>query len=295
MESVSNPLAFFMGSRHEGTNKRKKTDDAERSDDRGDFTEGQLVLPDTDNDTEGAEYQEGASIEQTDVAQALPPSTDLEVLHRIFRVAGDNKLKLRDSRLKQSNKGDYVKRLTALFLLAHELEGREEVPRTDLNAALSDAKIYDSNARTWMRETDHLERDGDSVRLALPGRDFAQKVLQEYTDPNIETKWSVGSKSRTRLTKKRAGVATEDEEATIEKNSHGRRPQGTSYTAKVTALFDAGFFTEGQTGKDVKEELQRQGFKFELRRISEALLNLTKKKKLTRNQNDSGEWVYENS
>jgi hypothetical protein len=281
IDSVSQPLALFLGSRL-----GKRAIHGQR----------QTGSPDevvTFTADEIREYEDDQS-PLTDSAKALPVSSDLEVLRRIFRRTNDNKLKLTDSRLKQNSQRDFVKRLTALFLLAHELEGNEAVARADLNAVLTDAKIHDSNAVAWINSTDILELDGNFVRLALPGRDYARKVLGDYLDPQIEGIWSFGSKSRRRSSKSRTSeVEGESEEGA--KGRKGPRARGESYKAKVNMLLDSNFFADGRTDKEVQAELQRKGFKFELRRIREALVALTQKDRLTRNQNESNDWVYKNT
>lgn len=222
-------------------------------------------------------------------AKALPVGSDLEILQRIFRRTG-NKLELEDSRLKQNSQQDFVRRLTVLFLFAHELYGQQTVPRTDLNAILTKAKVYDSNSRQWIRDTDFITVDGDSVRLISRGREHAQKVINECLDPQKETTWSSQSKSRRRSSK---GHSDEKEgEAEGGKARKGRRAKAESYTAQVKGLFERDFFAEGHTSKEVLAELERAGYTFEPRRINEVLLNLTKKGKLSRKQNESKVWVY---
>lgn len=280
IDSVSQPLALFLGSRigKQVNRSQRQTNNADEAAAAG---------------ADDVREYEDDSHRVIEGAKTLPVGTDLEVLRRIFRRTNDNKLKLSDSRLKQDSQRDFVKRLAVLFLFAHELEGQEAVLRTDLNAALSDAKVYDSNARTWIYNTDLIDQDGNSVRLALPGRDYARKALNEYLDPQIESTWSVESKNRRRLGKGRAA----EKEKEVEEGDNtrkGRRPRESSYIAQISKLLENNFFAEGRTGKEVQAELARIGYKFEGRRINEALLNLTKRGSLTRNQNESNAWAYKN-
>jgi len=281
INSVSQPLALFLGTRI-GKQANRSPRQTSNLDDV--IIEGADSVSVYDDDSHPV----------IEGAKALPISSDLEILRRIFRRTSDNKLKLSDSRLKQQDsQRDFVKRLTVLFLFAHELEGQEAVPRTDLNAALSDAKVYDSNARTWMNNTNLIDIDENSIRLTVPGRDYARKVLGEYLDPQIEGTWSLESKNRRRVGKGRNSEKREETEEGS-KARKGRRARSDSYTAKVRMLFDSDFFAEGRTGKEVQAELERKGFKFELKRIKEALLKLTQKDNLTRKPDESNDWVYKN-
>lgn len=281
INSVSQPLAAFLGMRI-----GRPANRAQRQ--PGNLDE---VITDGADDVRAYESDPHPVIEG---AKALPVHSDLEVLRRIFRRTGDNKLMLSDSDLKQQDsQRDFVKRLSVLFLYAHELEGQETVARADLHAALSDAKVYDSNARVWMKETNLIDLAENSVKLTLPGREYPRQVLKECLDPQIEGTWSLGSKTRQRGGKGRtADIEEEAEEGN--KPQKARRTRGDSYTAKVKMLFEDGFFTDGRTAIEVHAELDRRGFRFEVKRIREALLALTQKNHLTRNQAESGDWVYKN-
>lgn len=225
-------------------------------------------------------------------AAALPRSDDETKLREIFRITDDKELKVINTRLKQTLKKDFVERLSALFLYGHELLTQQEsVPRNDLNKVLTDTKVYDPNARTWLRNNDLLSHDGDSVCLSVPGREFAQEVLRQYSDPNFETKWTIGSKSSARSGKSTAKDG--DEAQSGSKTSKGKRPKGSSYFAQVKKLFEGGFLKKGHTGEGVRAELERRGHKFEMKRINAALVKLTKQELLSRQKNAAGEWVYQ--
>lgn len=280
IDTVSQPLALFLGTR---IGKQVNRSQQQVSNLEDSIAEG----PDDIREYEGDSHQ---VIEGT---KALTVNADQNVLQRIFRRTTDNKLKLNDSRLKQNSQREFVKRLTVLFLFAHELEGQEAVLKTDWIATLSDAKVYDSNARTWMNQNDLIDQEGNLIRLALPGREYARKVLNEYLDPQIESTWSIESKNRRRVSKGRISEKVEDAEEDT-KARRGRRPRGSSYSAQIRKLIENNFFVEGRINKEVEAELDRAGYKFEMRRINEALLILTKNGSLTRNQNESNAWVYKN-
>jgi len=48
-----------------------------------------------------------------------------------------------------------------LFLYANELHGRPTTPKDDLVVLLKDAKVYDTNCRTWLKQKKVAARDAD--------------------------------------------------------------------------------------------------------------------------------------
>lgn len=123
--------------------------------------------------------------------------TDAEKLRQIFRYNGDQ-LRLSEPRLKVNNKLDAARRLTYLFLYAHELEGRHEIQRKVLKEELKKAGYYDSNAGNWINKSLDLFREEDRVGLQKSGREEAQKVLAQVLDPNIQNNWSLNIGGGTR-------------------------------------------------------------------------------------------------
>ncbi len=290
IDSISAPLTLIleqrMGVKAKRSRQHLKTPDTI-------IDEKQLVLPGLDAGAESAKEQENTSVTEPEEKNSLPGGSEAAQLKEIFRPTSDHKLKLHNPRLKQSSQIDFVERLSVLFLHAYELEERETVSRSDLNAVLSDAKVNNSNARKWIANSDLLSRDGNLIGLSVPGRERAQEVLRQVLDPNFETKWILGSKSNTRTSKE----STKEEEDTGQagsKPSRGRRSRGTSYSAWVRKLADEGILKKGHTGREVLTELERRGHKFELRRINEALVKLTKSEVLSRRKDGSGAWVYRN-
>lgn len=224
------------------------------------------------------------------VKKVLPPGTDGETLRQIFRY-NEDKLKLINTRIKATKQEDFIARLSVLFLYAHELEGRDSVSRADLKALLEDSKVYNGNARAWIAATDLLAKDDDKIGLSVPGRDYAEKFLNEFRDPSINPTWTLsGSKTGSRGSKtSSAGKKGSGEN----KSSKGRRAAGTSYYAQITKLVSEGFFKKKHTEDEVSAELKRRGHKFPQWRINEALVKLTKKDVLSRNENDAGKWAYQ--
>jgi hypothetical protein len=130
-----------------------------------------------------------ADVTTTPVTEANP---DKVGVLRIFSSNGD-KLELMDNRLKASNASDYVRRLTYLFLYAHECHGRMSVAEQDLNALIQTAKMMDpsGNARTWIRKRIGIADEGEGrLKLTFKGREDAQNALRNAVDTNIPDVWN---------------------------------------------------------------------------------------------------------
>ncbi|MBL8240142.1 MAG: zinc ribbon domain-containing protein [Bryobacterales bacterium] len=145
--------------------------------------------------------QAGTAPAQPPQAPPTPSETDDKIrIGKLFRVNGEA-LNLIDRRLKAKNGQDYTRRLTYLFLYAHELHRRYMIPRADVVAVLKEGKIWDSNASTWLKKNNGFKADGeDRLELLGEGRDDAKKFLIEAIDPNVQDEWSPDKK----VTQKRA-------------------------------------------------------------------------------------------
>jgi hypothetical protein len=158
---------------------------------------------------------------------------DAEKLQDIFRYNGDQ-LRLKETRLKANNKLDAARRLAYLFLYAHELEGRHEIPRTVLNEELKKAGYYATNVVTWISNSSDLFREEDRVGLQKSGREEAQKVLAEVLDPNIPNNWSLNTGGGTRGAKSNG----KGDENTDSSPKHGSR-KSNSFSQTVKSWADA--------------------------------------------------------
>lgn len=154
-----------------------------------------------------------------DKSDILPPvantqaATESEVdqLHHVFRYDSDH-LQLIESRLKAANQMDYARRLTYLFLYAHSLDSRERIPRADLNAALKDAGVYDSNTLNWVRKSPELLVEGAMVGLRVSGREKAKDTLAQISNPHAHDDWLPGtaSKATSKARSVKAGATSQD-------------------------------------------------------------------------------------
>lgn len=131
-----------------------------------------------------------------------PPASPVATSQSLFRSAEElaelfttdgEKLELSDNRLKASNQSDYVRRLTYLFLYAHECQGRLSTTEDDLKAVLRENKVWDraGNAAKWLKRRIGVANDGeDRLKLTTPGREEAKKTLAQALDTNIADAWN---------------------------------------------------------------------------------------------------------
>ena len=120
--------------------------------------------------------------------------TNKDRLLEIFSISGET-LELADNRLKASSAADYYRRLTYLFLYAQELLGRTPTPKSDLVTILKDAKVYDANCRTWLKQKKGFSVDSeDRLKLIAGAREQAMKALDEALDGNLPDEWNPDSK-----------------------------------------------------------------------------------------------------
>jgi hypothetical protein len=122
----------------------------------------------------------------TPAASAPPPPApggDQERLRQIFEYAGDE-LRLEEDRLKADSGQDYARRLTYLFLYAHELEGRKPLPIASLKKILETARLWeDANVRHALTHKMAVEIENDQMRLKKAGRESAVTALGEILNP----------------------------------------------------------------------------------------------------------------
>jgi hypothetical protein len=125
------------------------------------------------------------------VGEPQTPSDKARLL-KIFTVKDDT-FELHDNRLKAKTAADYLRRLTYLFLYAHDCHGRTSAPEAELMTVLRTAKAIDrsGNSYRWLKKRVGFVNDGeDRIKLTAPGREEAKKALNEALDPKVEDGWN---------------------------------------------------------------------------------------------------------
>jgi hypothetical protein len=215
------------------------------------------------------------------VRPALPTgNAELQRLRDVFDEKNGVLMPI-ENRLKQKNQRDYVRRLTVLFLYAHDLMGRDRVPRASVTALFDAAKVNDGNARKWLSGGEMTVLVGEDIKLNNHGRDSAKKFLAALDDESIpEVPVSSSKRSKSKSEPKGEG----------EKPTR-RKVRGTSFRARITELIAEGWFAERRTSTQVQVELERRGSHFEMRRLNEALKDNTVNKILDREKIGDA-WEY---
>ncbi|MDZ7957108.1 MAG: hypothetical protein RMY34_04240 [Aulosira sp. DedQUE10] len=156
-----------------------------------------------------------------DTVAELPAAygIDADKLKQIFRYNGEQ-LQLMETRLKAANRLDAARRLTYLVLLySLDVDGREEIPRNELNDILKRVGLYDTNASTWIGKSPELIVERDMVGLRLSGQEQARKVLTEVLDDKIKGKWNLATGATSRSSKSSA-KSEEDSENSTKNGKH---------------------------------------------------------------------------
>jgi hypothetical protein len=138
----------------------------------------------------------GAQDETAELVEEQQTPTDRPRLLKIFKVKDDT-FELHDNRLKATTSADYLRRLTYLFLYAHECYGRTSAPESDLTTVLRSAKMIDGsgNAYRWLKKRIGIADDGDGrIKLVAKGREEAVKALNEALDPKVDDAWNPDKK-----------------------------------------------------------------------------------------------------
>jgi hypothetical protein len=135
-----------------------------------------------------------------------PPSNawlvpgDKERVLRLFSANGEV-LELKDNRLKAKSQSDFVRKLTYLFLYAHELHGRPLTSHDDLRAVQQTAKVWDANTRKWLAKRVGFTADSENrYKLNTPGKEDAIKALNDALNPEIQDEWNPDKKVPRKLT-----------------------------------------------------------------------------------------------
>jgi hypothetical protein len=113
-------------------------------------------------------------------------------------------LELKDNRLKAKSQSDFVRRLTCIFLYAHELHGRPSASYEELRTIHKVAKVWDANTRTWFGKRVGFTVDADKqYKLNAPGREDAIKTLNDALNPDVPDEWNPDKKITRKYTSRK--------------------------------------------------------------------------------------------
>jgi len=144
----------------------------------------------------GVEAQQAAETARTIIDE--PPVVDESAaaekvkLSKVFTLKGQS-FELSDNRLKAVSARDYVRRLTYLFIYAHEVYGHPHPTEASVRAILQSAKSWDAsgNANTWLKKRIGIaDENEDQLKLTAPGREGAIATLKDAHDTNVADTWN---------------------------------------------------------------------------------------------------------
>jgi len=184
---------------------------AESVGDRGFDEERKLPEPESEKKADGPEEkEERVQVQSTStVESAKDIETTQGKIREIFRFDNEQGPRLMNPELKANSKTDFIRRLTYIYIYAHETIGNDLVARDNLNQELKYCNVYGGSARTVISDDDGLERekeDGETKRVGLNmiGKRRALEILEEIQDPSCEGNWSLGDSAGSSGSKKKS-------------------------------------------------------------------------------------------
>lgn len=156
-----------------------------------------------------------------EAVQVQPGSTRIS---KLISFDGEN-FRLEEPRLKAQGKLDYAKRLSCLFVFAHETLGKRTVTRSALNALLKKYDLLDPHTITWITNCLELEKDGDDIRLIRPGRDLVNLVLDQIEDSEKDVGWLPGTSSVRKGDGRQESATTKQKTTTPASKTKGKSTQ----------------------------------------------------------------------
>ncbi len=282
-------LALFAGNRfNTGDSQRKVT-----KDNRSHFSIplAASTLPDKEEVDEEEEKDNRSGIAKDGI------SNDLEKINMIFRF-DDDRVTLKEPRIKANSKLDYGKRIIYIFLYANELRGTNQVSRDNINAILKEANVYDSNIRYWIANNPDLTTDNNMYELRNSGQIKSKQIISEIFDANKPDGWMPGTKttksSSVKKTKRKndneniINVGKEDEEA----KKTSPKSSLPNPTKVLNRLINEGYFAKVREIQDIISHCKTLGYTYKSNDFSMPLLRLVRGLKLNRTTNQAGRYEY---
>lgn len=185
---------------------------------------------------EGTDETENPAASATSTSTPPPQGSDEERLGQIFRLRNEQ-LHLDEPDIKAGSKKDYARRLTYLFLYAHEKRGNDSIPRSALTAILDENSVNDGNTRYWISKNSSLVSEGDNIRLNNAGRREAQAALNDVFDTTKTAQgWLPGENTYTKSAKAGEGGGAEKAAKSAGRRSRSPSKTATEWAAKWKGL-----------------------------------------------------------
>lgn len=260
----------------------------------------QHKIPLSAQNTHMQQYREEAEQQQSKYEEKADETlNDAEKIDKIFRFE-DEKIILKESRLKAASKLDYGKRLVYLLIYASDLKGMNDVPREKINSVLKIAKVYDPHIRGWLASSPDLSNNEGLYELRNNGRIASKNILDEIFDKTKEDVWMPGKQSSKPTTAKKS-----KKDSSNEASGSGLRgkksTKSTSKSGRISAkdmmlkLIDEKYFGTPRTVNEVItycKEKKVQNYSPQL--MSTTLSRYVKdhSDQLERHKNSDGQYEY---
>ncbi len=137
-------------------------------------------------------------------------ATELHKIKKIFKF-NEDKVIQQEPRLKATNKIDYAKKLTILFIFANTFIGKENVTRKEIVNVLKTATVYDDYTSRLISKSNDFLTDGEQISLSIPGLEKAKEYLEETFNNGMDDKWMPGN-NKAKSPKKATSNINDNEE-----------------------------------------------------------------------------------
>jgi transcription initiation factor TFIIIB Brf1 subunit/transcription initiation factor TFIIB len=224
--------------------------------------------------------------EEIQDAEIIDENILQEGLSKIFSFDGE-KLSLINPRLKQTGKLDNSIRLAILTLYAFDAAGIPEVERSVISDILGQSKLEDGNFRGWIAKCDEVLHNGNKLKLSVPGKEIAKKILQEVLNDTVQKGAIKFSKTSTKSNKKKRSDSGEIENARVNVS----RKKGPIFY--LDELIKDGFFVKKRLLGEIIEHLKvNKAENLQPNELSTPLKRMIKSKRLMREKNSDGQYEY---
>jgi hypothetical protein len=214
----------------------------------------------------------------------------LSTLGKVFREEGEQ-LVVHDQRLKHTSQLDFAKRLTILFLYAHQLKGKQLVARTALNAILMQEKVYDGNTRYWLTKAEEIQvKEDGHIELRPAGVDKAKGFLGEIADPSIEQKKVAIGGGRNGKRKNSDSGDTKPDSTSKSKSSASNK---VGAWKAIGILAADGYMSKKRRAAEIQKYCEdERAWKYSVNEITSCLKRMVASQKLKRERDSDQQYVY---
>lgn len=152
--------------------------------------------------TDNADEASFVNVENEEQPQLAAPilgevrsDDDSNPINTIFKRRGENEIYLHETSLKANSKSDYTGRLTILYLYYNQINGINEVKRSEVNDFIVKTGLSnDGNYRAWISKAKSLFSINNGMYcLCRAGEERAKEYLDDIFNKEKTDKWKLGN------------------------------------------------------------------------------------------------------